>query len=47
MSYAHDDDDIQALLDTYTEVFPLLTAMCQTDRPTVFASATRHFGISA
>lgn len=47
MSYAHDDDDIQALLDTYTEVFPLLTAMCQTDRPAVFASATRHFGISA
>jgi glutamate-1-semialdehyde 2,1-aminomutase len=47
MSYAHSDDDIQALLDTYADVFPLLTDLCQTNRPSVFASATRQFGISA
>jgi hypothetical protein len=47
MSYAHSDDDIQALLDTYADVFPLLTDLCQTNRPSVFASATRHFGLSA
>jgi glutamate-1-semialdehyde 2,1-aminomutase len=47
MSYAHGDDDIHALLDTYAEVFPLLTAMCQTDRSPVLASAARHVGLSA
>ncbi|MHB8284716.1 MAG: aminotransferase class III-fold pyridoxal phosphate-dependent enzyme [Caulobacteraceae bacterium] len=47
MSYAHGDDDIYALLDTYGEVFPLLTAMCQTDRSPVLATATRNSGVPA
>jgi glutamate-1-semialdehyde 2,1-aminomutase len=47
MSYAHGDDDIYALLDAYAEVFPLLTAMCRTDRAPVLATATRNYGVSA
>jgi glutamate-1-semialdehyde 2,1-aminomutase len=47
MSYAHSDDDIHALLDTYSDVFPLLTAMGHTERCAVSAHATRHFGLPA
>lgn len=47
MSYAHGDEDIYALLDTYAEIFPLLISMCQTDRAPGFATAPHKHGACA
>jgi glutamate-1-semialdehyde 2,1-aminomutase len=47
MSYAHSENDIYALLDAYAEVFPMLTAMCQIDRSSMFASSSRNLAVSA